>query len=296
MFWVFGFRFSVFGFRFSVFGFRFSVFGLSFQVSHNLFRGPIDLLLYLVRRHEVEVKEIALAEVTNEYLEHIEVLKEISIDSVGDFVQVASHLVEIKAKSLLPRNEFEEPEETTEAVDPRRDLVNRLLLYKKFRDASFQLQERAIEWQNRHARIADDLPAKKADISDQPIGEVELWDLVSAFGRLLRDNQPVENANVIYDETPIHVYMQRIHERIVRDEQVAFSALFESGMHKSSMVSIFLAVLELARHHGVVTEQDNLYGDLVVARGEAFKEQLDISNIDSYDPHANPGDPASMVS
>jgi len=265
---------------------------LSFQVTHNLFRGPIDLLLYLVRRHEVEVIEIALAVVTNEYLEHLDVLKEISIDSVGEFVEVASHLVEIKAKALLPRNEFEDPDDDGEAVDPRRDLVNRLLLYKKFRDASMRLEERAAQWQTRHARIADDLPAKKHDLSDQPIGEVELWDLVSAFGRMLRDNRPVEDAKIIHDETPIHVYMKRIHDQIVRNDQVAFSSLFESGMHKSSMVSIFLAVLELTRHHGVVTQQDSLYGDLVVARGESFAEHLDVINIDSY---SGSGDPASLV-
>lgn len=267
---------------------------MSFQVSHDLFRGPIDLLLYLVRRHEVEIVEIALAEVTQEYLDHLEVLKEMSIDSVGEFVEVASHLIEIKARALLPRNEFEEDsEDHAEAVDPRRDLVNRLLLYKKFRDASVKLEERAAQWQNRHARIADDLPPKDHSISDQPIREVELWDLVSAFGRMLRDNRPVENASIVYDDTPISVYMARIHKMIVDEDRVAFSSLFEVGMHKSSMVSIFLAVLELARHHGVITEQDNLYGDLVVTRGESFTEKLDVINIDNYDPRA--GDPASMV-
>jgi len=269
---------------------------LSFQVSHDLFRGPIDLLLYLVRRHEVEVTEIALAKLTQEYLEHIDVLKEISIDLVGDFIEVASHLVEIKAKALLPRNEFEEDdEEGAEQSDPRTDLVNRLLLYKKFRDASSLLKDRAVEWQNRFSRVADDLPPKQHNISDQPIREIELWDLVSAFGRVLRDNQPVEDANIIYDETPIHVYMERIHERMVKQRRVSFSELFELGMHKSSMVSIFLAVLELARHHGVVTLQDDLYGDLVIAPGDSFKEELDVSNIDDYNPHMKAGDPASMV-
>ena len=268
---------------------------MSFQVTHDLFRGPIDLLLYLVRRHEVEITKIALAKVTQQYLDHIDVLKEISIDLVGDFVEVASHLVELKAKALLPRNEFEEDDEEGSETDPRLDLVNRLLLYKKFRDASSMLTERAAEWQNRYSRIADDLPAKQHNISDQPIREIELWDLVSAFGRVLRDNRPVEDANIIYDETPIHVYMERIHSRIVKRRRISFSELFELGMHKSSMVSTFLAVLELARHHGVVTQQDDLYGDLLITTGDGFKEELDVSNIDDYNPHMKAGDPASMV-
>jgi len=269
---------------------------LSFQVSNDLFRGPIDLLLYLVKRHEVEVTEILLATVTQEFLDHLEVLKEISIDSVGDFLEVASILVELKARALLPRNEFEtEEEDGSLEIDPRRDLVNRLLLYKKFRDAGSMLEERAAQWQSRFSRIANDLPPKQHSISDQPIREIELWDLVNAFGRVLRDNRPVTDANIIYDETPIHVYMERIHERVVAQRRVSFSDLFELGMHKSSMVSIFLAVLELARHHGVVTEQDDLYGDLVIVPGDGFKEELDVSNIDDYDPHMKPGDPASMV-
>ncbi len=268
---------------------------LSFQVSNDLFRGPVDLLLYLVRRHEVEVTEIALSGVTQEFLDHLEVLKEISIDSVGDFIEVASVLVELKARALLPRNEFETDEDDALETDPRRDLVNRLLLYKKFRDASSLLEQRAAEWQNRFSRIADDLPPKQHSMSDQPIREIELWDLVNAFGRVLRDNRPVLDANIIYDETPIHVYMERIHARVVEQCSVSFSELFELGMHKSSMVSIFLAVLELARHHGVVTEQDDLYGDLVIVPGVGFREVLDVSNIDDYNPHMKPGDPASMI-
>ncbi len=239
--------------------------------------------MYLVKRHEVEVTEIALAKVTHEFLEHLEVLKEISIDSVGDFVDVASRLVEIKARALLPRNEFETSEPGEQLEDPREDLVHRLLLYKKFRDASSLLSDHAADWRSRHARVADDLPARVIDISDQPIGEIELWDLVSAFGRVLRDRTVVEDASIVYDDTPIHVYMQRIHARIVEQKKLSFFELFEIGMHKSSMVSIFLAILELARHHGVETKQDDLYGDLVVVAGGGFKETLYVSAVDDYE-------------
>lgn len=268
---------------------------MSFQVKSDLFSGPVDLLLYLVRRHEVEVTEIALGQLTQEFLEHLDVLKEISIDSVGDFVEVASVLVELKARSLLPRHEFETDDSPDSEFDPRKDLVNRLLLYRKFRDASTLLEDHASDWQLRYARIADDVPPKSHSISDQPIREVELWDLVSAFGRVLRDNRPVQDANIVYDETPIHIYMQKIHAMVVSHRRVSFSDLFEVGMHKSSMVSIFLAVLELARHHGVVTEQDALYGDLVVVPGDGFAEELDVSNIDEYDPNLKSGDPASLI-
>ncbi|MFK7768351.1 MAG: ScpA family protein [Mariniblastus sp.] len=269
---------------------------MSFKVESDFFRGPIDLLLYLVRRHEVEVTNIALTPVTEKYLEYIDVLKEISIDSVGDFIEVASILVELKARAVLPRNDLEKEE--AEVADPRQDLVQRLLMFKKFKDASGLLDEQRIRWQSRFPRMADDLPTKKIDMAEQPIQEVELWDLVSAFGRVLRDNRPVPQANITYDETPIHVYMQRIHARIVQQQNVSFSELFEIGMHKSAMVGMFLAILELTRHHNVVAHQSDLHSEIMIVPNDGFQEDLDVSNIDDYNPHGTQlptGDPGSMV-
>lgn len=257
----------------------------------------MDLLLYLVRRHEIEVANIALADLTEKYLEYIEVLKEISIDMVGDFLEVASILIELKARAVLPRNELEEDKEA-EITDPRKDLVQRLLMFKRYKDASSLLEDQGATWQARYARMADDLPTQKIDMAEQPIHEVELWDLVSAFGRVLRDNRPIPEANITYDETPIHVYMKRIHARIVRQKSVSFSDLFEPGMHKSAMVGIFLAVLELTRYHNVVAHQNDLHSEIMIVANEGFTDQLDVSNIDDYNPHNQSlltGDPGSMV-
>ena len=269
---------------------------MNFKVESDHFRGPVDLLLYLVRRHEVEVTNIALAGVTHEYLEYIDILKEISIDQVGDFIEVASILVELKARAVLPRNELEQEDDDEATMDdPRQDLVRRLLMFKQFKDASNLLEEQRVNWQKHYSRMADDLPSKKVDPADQPIKEVELWDLVSAFGRVLRDNRPVPQANILYDETPIHVYMQRIHAKIVRQKSVSFSELFEAGMHKSSMVGIFLAVLELTRYHNVVAQQIELHSEILIVPNDGFSDDLDVSNIDEYNPHLPTGDPGSMV-
>lgn len=269
---------------------------MNFKVESDHFRGPVDLLLYLVRRHEVEVTNIALAGVTHEYLEYIDILKEISIDQVGDFIEVASILVELKARAVLPRNELEQEDDDEATMDdPRQDLVRRLLMFKQFKDASNLLEEQRVNWQKHFSRMADDLPSKKVDPADQPIKEVELWDLVSAFGRVLRDNRPVPQANILYDETPIHVYMQRIHAKIVRQKSVSFSELFEAGMHKSSMVGIFLAVLELTRYHNVVAQQNELHSEILIVPNDGFSDDLDVSNIDEYNPHLPTGDPGSMV-
>ena len=269
---------------------------MSFHVDTDYFRGPIDLLLFLVRRHELDVSDVALAGITQRYLDYLDVLKEISIDSVGDFLEVASMLVEYKARNVLPRNEQESEE--LEMADPREGLVARLLMYKQFRDAAQQLQDHSVAWQSRYSRMADDAPRDRPELADQPLHEVELWDLVSAFGRVLRDNRPIPEENIKYDETPIHVYMQRIHAAIARQRSLSFYELFEPGMHKSAMVGIFLAVLELTRHHHVVAQQDDLHGEIVIVADHDFSEQLDVSNIDDYNPHQKTlpaGDPGSMV-
>ena len=260
-----------------------------FRVDTDQFRGPADLLLYLVRRHEVEISGLALANITAQFLEYIEVLKVIDINMVGDFIEVGSLLVEMKTRAVLPRNEHE-----VEHVeqDPREDLVQRLLMYKQFKDAANLLEDRSASWQNRYARISDDAPPKRDNMLEQPIKEVELWDLVSAFGRVLRDNRPPPRENIIYDETPIQVYMQRIHTQLVDRSEVLFSELFLPGMHKSAMVGVFLAVLELSRYHNVRAEQSDLHSDILITPSDGFSEELDVSNVDDYDPHSNSSEDA----
>jgi segregation and condensation protein A len=256
---------------------------MSFRVEISDFRGPIDLLLFLVRRNEIDVAHISLAKIAEQYLEFIEVLKEINIDSVGDFLDVASRLVEIKSKELLPKPELLESEEVV--ADPRENLVFRLLLYKQFRDAATMLDERAASWQERYPRMQDDLPPRKVDLSDQPLRAIELWDLVSAFGRVLREKRRAAPEKVVYDETPITTYMKNIHNRLVHERRVVFSQLFRPGMHKSAMIGVFLALLELTRHHNVRAEQEDVDSEITIVPGEGFEETLHLSAVDDYNPH-----------
>ena len=105
--------------------------------------------------------------------------------------------------------------------------------------------------------------------------------MVSAFGRILREREAPPQANVIHDDTPIHVYMQRIHERVLADSRVELGGLFEPGMHKSTLVALFLATLELARHHGLATEQNDPGQPLYLSAGREFQQRLDVHKIDN---------------
>jgi segregation and condensation protein A len=252
---------------------------VDFRVELDVFRGPLDLLLYLVRKHEVEIVDIPIAPITDQFLQYLEVLEQINVNAVGDFLEMASTLVEIKSRSVLPRGE----EVEDELSDPRHELVVRLLEYKKFKDAASMLEERSRDWQQRFARAASDAPTLEQDLAEQQIHEVELWDLVSAFGRIMRDVEATKPSNIVYDETPIHVYMAQITSHLSQHGRLPFRQLFRPGMHKSALIGMFLAVLELVRHDRVHAEQNELFGEIWILPGAAIGGEIDVSAIDSYD-------------
>jgi segregation and condensation protein A len=162
-------------------------------------------------------------------------------------------------------------------------LVARLLEYKKYRDAASVLEERSRQWQQQYPRLGSDAPPRNRELADEPIKEVELWDLVSAFGRVLRGAELTRPSSIVYDETPIHVYITRIQARLKEEGRLAFSGLFETGSHKSKLVGIFLAVLELVRHHQVALEQNALFGEIWIFPRPGAGEPLDLSRVDNYD-------------
>lgn len=252
---------------------------MDFRVDLNLFRGPLDLLLYLVRKHEVEITDIPIALITDQYLAYLAVLERLDVNAVGDFLAMASTLIEIKSQRVLPRGD----EIEDEVDDPRQDLVRRLLEYKQYRDAASILEERSRRWQEHYCRQSNDLPPRQRNLAEEPIHEVELWDLVSAFGQVIRDTEAAKPSNIVYDETPIRVHMSRIHAQLLKDGQLAFSDLFSPAMHRSSLVGIFLAVLELVGHHHVRLEQNALFGEIWVFPNLDCTEPLDLSNVDNYD-------------
>jgi segregation and condensation protein A len=245
---------------------------MSFQVELSEFRGPLDLLLFLVRKHEVEITEIPVAPITEQFLQYLEVLQQLNVDDVGDFVEMASTLIEIKSRSVLPRSEeVEEPLE-----DPRQDLVRRLLEYKQFKDAASMLEERGRQWQQHFPRLTNDFAERNRDPAEEPIHEVEMWDLVSAFGRILRERAAASPSNIVYDDTPIEVYMQRIHAQLLERGKIAISELFQPHTHRSTLVGLFLATLELVRHHGVRLEQSELFEEIWIHPGDPNAKPLEL--------------------
>ena len=258
---------------------------MGFRVELPAYRGPLDLLLYLVRRQEVSLAEMALAQVVDQYLEYLELLQQLDLTDVGDFLDLASTLVELKSQAVLPKIVDESEEAPLE--DPQEELVERLLQYKEIRDAAAVLEEMGQRWQQRYERLSDDLPSRRVDPGDQPLVDLEIWDLVSAFGRIMREAAGPPPTEVVYDETPIHVYMQRIHTQLSDHRRVALVDLVDAGEHKSAFIGWFLATLELTRHHGAAVEQ-NKHGDIYVVRTEHYRSSFELQQGEQSTPADEP--------
>lgn len=232
---------------------------MEFKVETEVFTGPMDLLLYLVKKHEVDAIEVPIARITSDFLAHIDVLEALAIDQVGDFVDLATVLLEIKARALVPRPE-EEAEETVEPV--REDLVQRLLEYRQFRDAAAVLEDRARQWDLRFTRLAAAVAPGPAARPEVTISDAQVWDLVGALGRVLTKREKRRPRQIVHDDTPLEVHAARI-ETLVRERgRLAFAELFDDDMSRSRVVGLFLAVLELVRRGRLATHQDRLFGDI----------------------------------
>ncbi|MCA9066073.1 MAG: segregation/condensation protein A, partial [Planctomycetaceae bacterium] len=156
-----------------------------YRIDVGAYAGPLDLLLYLVRRREVEICQISMARVTADFVEYIELLQLLDFDFIGEFLVVASTLLEIKSREVLPTQTITE-DETDEADETGSDLIGRLLEYKRYKEAARLLEERGSEWLERYPRLSNDRPDIERDRSTDRIREVELWDLVSALSRIVR--------------------------------------------------------------------------------------------------------------
>ncbi len=237
------------------------------------YSGPLDLLLFLVRRNEIDLCALPIAEITAQFQRYLIALQFLDLDLAGDFVVMASTLIEIKSRIVLPSSEEEElPVDADE--DPRSGLIQRLLEYKKFKEAAKALEERAAEWQERYPRLTNERPDSGRDPSSDRIKGIELWDLVSALSRILERKVIEEDSKIRYDDTPISTYVEQIGNKVRAEGQVAFTALFDNASRRSRIIGIFLAILELLRHHSFRAEQSSDFGEIwLLPPAEVLRDQ-----------------------
>jgi segregation and condensation protein A len=240
-----------------------------YKVALDVYNGPLDLLLFLIRREEIDIYDIPLAHVTAQYIKYVELLQQLDPDGVSEFLVLAATLMEIKSRTLLPRPPADDADE--EIVDPRLELVRQLLEYKKFKDAARYLDEAASERAKQHAR-SPTLPPPPSDEVD--IENIDIWDLFDAFNRLLEQTGRREGVHHVgVDDTPIALHAEDILDSIERAGGTQrFDEVF-TGRSKPEMIGLFLALLELIRQRRINASQDRPFGTI-------WLHLLDVTRLD----------------
>lgn len=248
---------------------------VEYRVELDVYNGPLDLLLYLIKRDELDIYDIPIARITASYMAYLDMLRSmrdrdgLDIDLAGEFLVMAATLMEIKSAMLLPRPEpgaGGEESAAAELADPRYELVQRLLEYKRFKDAAQAMERRRELFASRFPRR----PASREGATDEPppldLEEVQVWDLLEAFNRLMQEvgMRLPDDHQVIYDDTPIDLHAADIEDRVRREGRVLFRQLMEGRSGRSEMIGVFLALLELIRQKRVIIFEDDHEDDIVV--------------------------------
>ncbi|MGD8499530.1 MAG: segregation/condensation protein A [Phycisphaerales bacterium] len=226
-----------------------------YRVDLDIFAGPLDLLLYLVRKEEVDIYDIPIAKITDQYIRYIEMLKSLDIDLAGGFLVMAATLMQIKSAMLLPKAEPEQFQDD-DLSDPRAELIRQLLEYKRFKDAANLLNAAADEQKERFPRPGAIVEQLKPDSeSEIDIEQVSVWDLLEAFDSICKATGTIGDISRIKDDTPIDLYQIEILHRLQTEGPMTFEGIFESKTNRAVMIGLFLALLELIREKLIWAEQ-----------------------------------------
>ena len=232
-----------------------------YKVKLEVFEGPLDLLLYLIKRDEVDIYDISIERITQQYLEFMEAFKILDLEIAGEFIVMAANLIYIKSRSLLPAH-VQPPEEETEEDDPRWELVRQLVEYKKFKDAAAKLGVRELEQSNMFTRLPEPEPAV-----ERPLGDVSVFDLINAFNGILKRINQREDLREIFEENfTVSDKIDLIMKITATGVPLKFTELFASAASRTEIVVTFLALLELIRLKQLKAVQDGAFGDIELQR------------------------------
>ncbi len=250
---------------------------LPYQVRIENFEGPLDLLLHLIKKNEINICDIPIAMIAQQYLEYLDAMKELNLTVAGEFLVMAATLLQIKSKMLLPVDETAEDEE--EGPDPREELVRRLLEYKTFKEAARQLDGREKMWREVFTREA--VAAEPIESGETLLENVTLFDLVDALKGMLDRNPGKKLIEIIPDNLTVRERMNVILEMLEGKDSISFVSLFEASCHRVVIIVTFLALLELIRLRVARVFQGETFGPILVSR--AFSLVPDPAELDDSD-------------
>jgi segregation and condensation protein A len=230
-----------------------------YKVKLDIFEGPLDLLLYLIKKDEIDIYDIPIERITRQYLEYLDAFKILDLDVAGDFVVMAANLIYIKSRSLLPKDQ-QPPDEAAEEDDPRWELVRQLIEYKKFKDAAAQLQRREMDREGLFTRMAGNPELVAAE---RPLAEVSIFDLINAFnGALKRLHKPEDLREIFEENFTVSDKIDLIMKMTASGMALRFSELMASVASRTEIVVTFLALLELVRLKQIRARQNEEFGEI----------------------------------
>jgi segregation and condensation protein A len=255
---------------------------MEYRVQLDVFNGPLDLLLFLIKRDELDILDIPIARITESYISYINEIRTLStehgvdIDTVGDFVVMAATLMEIKSAMMLPSapatTDDGTPSAADQLVDPRAELIKQLLEYKKFKDQASLLEQQQAMHQSRFPRR----PVLRDVAGDEPppldLDEVQVWDLLAALNKVMGEIGVRKTVHeIVDDDTPIDLHAADIEDRLNREGPLTLRQLFTGRRSRGEMIGVFLALLELVREKRILTVMNDDEVTLEIAPEEHRK-------------------------
>jgi len=229
---------------------------MGYEIKLDIFEGPLDLLLYLIKKNEIDIYNIPIALITEQYLEYLDIMKSLNLDLAGEYLLLASTLIHIKSKMLLPAQDDDQEEDEP---DPRAELVQQLLEYQQFKEVASQLESRPLL--NRDVFKRGPLVIEEPDQEDQEMDiELNVFDLVEAFHRVISTLDRGENLEIDVEKMSLADRMNEIMERIAEKRNLTFMELLGENANRRMLLYTFLAILELMRLRMIRVYQATSFG------------------------------------
>ncbi|MFC1548794.1 segregation and condensation protein A [Candidatus Omnitrophota bacterium] len=237
---------------------------MSYKVKLNIFEGPLDLLLFLIKRDKIDIYDIPIAMVTQQYLDYMELMKLLDLEIAGEFLVMAATLIHIKSKMLLPPDETEA--EAEEEEDPREELVRRLLEYKKYKEAASTLQNMYHDHKSVFLRKGTGDKGKLVAEDGTEYFEASLFDLITSFRKALKTVPKEVFHKVIKNAFTVSDKIHEIYHMLAKEPKIYFSSLFAKAESKDEIIAIFLATLELIKMREIFVVQKDPFEEIEIIR------------------------------
>ncbi|MCW0220743.1 MAG: segregation/condensation protein A [Prosthecobacter sp.] len=235
-----------------------------YKVKLEIFEGPLDLLLYLIKKDEIDIYDVSIGRITKQYLDYINTFKMLNIEVASEFIVMAANLMYIKSRELLPQTQ-QPPEDDADEEDPRWELIRQLVEYKKFKDVASFLGTQEVKGDEFFATTPElpDLTAPAPDVA----GQVGIFDLIRAFQKVLkRFENTTDIREIVSDRYSVADKIEHLLEAIPMGGRVRFDSLFSTAASRVEVIVTFLAMLELMKLNHLMVEQEQMLGDIVVIR------------------------------